>query len=174
MDTKSVEEAILDWHRLGHREALPCAYVEKLDGYFRTRAEILYLTYHLKTIDYFENAPTQHKYWDMIDSLLTDLELTGENSVTQYIEKSARVRLTPKQRIEFGHILPVNIGYPLLNTHTMNVTIMHMMEYPNSILSSMHTIMLEVFFLRNQSILHSPCSSWRPNSHVLQVRDSAY
>lgn len=120
----------------------------------------MYLTYHLKTIDYFYDISTLYKYWDTIDSLLTQLEKEGENSVTKHIENTVGVRLTAAQRIQFGHVLPVSIGYPILNNYAVGDVVQRIIEYPNTILSNMKRSMVRAFHLRNRCIIDNSQSTY--------------
>lgn len=156
MDISSLEDAVIDWHRLGHCAPLPLYYVSLLHDYFKSnirRKSMLYVTFHLKTIRYFSDARTQFIFWDVIDSMLSKLTRHGSNDITRRIESSLHVTLTPAQRIQFGHTLPVSMGYPILHFNQTNRAMLDIIESPNKAQSRIEELMVQAFRSRRVHVL---------------------
>ncbi len=109
MDAAMVEEAIVDWHRLGRREALPCNRLFRLNVYFSACADS-YVTFHLKTSGYFDSLAYQIEYWKVVSRELDLLMSVGENNAIRHIESAEKVRLNSDDCILYGHTLLVTLG----------------------------------------------------------------
>lgn len=109
MDPSTVEEVIVDWHRLGRKGALPCSRLYRLNVYFTACADS-YVTFHLKTCSYFSLFAYQIEYWKVVSRELNLLMSVGENKVIRHIEKCESVRLSADNCILYGHTLLVTLG----------------------------------------------------------------
>ena len=110
MDVTDVEEAVSDWHRFGFNGELPWLYLARLHLFFCSFYDEKYLTYHLRTVDYFSTYAYQIKYWRFIGAELNKLCLTGTNETVTEIERRLKTKLSAPERLKYGHILLVTIG----------------------------------------------------------------
>lgn len=110
MNVSDVEEAVTDWHRFGFQNELPYVYLCRLHLFFHMFYDEKYLTYHLRTVDYFPIYAHQIKYWRFIGAELNKLCETGTNGTVNKIEKRLRLKLNPTERLRYGHVLLVTIG----------------------------------------------------------------
>ena len=110
MNILDVEEAVSDWHRFGFKSELPWIYLARLHLFFSSFYDEKYLTYHLRTVDYFSTYAYQIKYWRFIGAELNKLCKTGTNRTVNAIERRLKTKLSGPERLKYGHILLVTIG----------------------------------------------------------------
>ena len=136
MNHITIEEAIVDWHRLGHTGPIPCEYIQNLHSFFKTYPHERYVTYHIKTINYFEHHALRTSLWLFIGAQLEKLMLTHTNQVIHNIERTHRKKLSPQQCIYYGHVMLVTLGAPWTSrrerAHFLHTT----MEYPEKLLQN--------------------------------------
>jgi len=110
MDADVLEEAITDWHRLGHAHALPCEEILRLRCYLNAPPRrATYLPHHLKTVKLFTFYALQLRFWQYVDRMLADIIRYGMNEISLRAEELLRRPLLPEEVIWVGHRCLVDV-----------------------------------------------------------------
>ena len=149
MNAHVVEELITDWHRLGHRTAIPCKYIDILHRYFTIFQNETYVTFYIKTITYFENENLQMSYWNLVHTLLYQLESCASNIVIRKIESTHDVSLSTADLIYFGHCMVVELGYPWISRTEQTKFVNDVLEYPDTLQESLVSLVVSTYMIRS-------------------------
>ena len=145
MNAENIEEAIRDWHRLGHRGAIPCRILRRLHEFFLMFEHEAYVTYHLKTINYFINDALRASYWIMVSTLLGELARTGSNAIIRAIEATIEYKLSPAQSLYYGHVMVAELGAPWSTQKERAEFLCVCEEFPNILLPGITNLLILAF-----------------------------
>lgn len=148
MNADIVEEIVTDWHRFGNHDGVPWTHLSRLISYFKRFPTDKYSTYHLKTAIYFIDYTIQVEYWIVIRILLEELSRVETNIIVRTIEDNIKRSLSAKDRIYYGHVILVDLGYPLCTVRERHAFVNLCTEFPNAFIQ--HFVAFILFLYRRK------------------------